>query len=61
MDKQSFRTDDCLESVVGEYSNLVYRLAVSQTRNRTDADDVFQEVFLRYIKNARQHQVYLRK
>ena len=50
MGKQSFHTDDCLESVVGEYSNLVYRLAVSQTRNRTDADDVFQEVFLRYIR-----------
>ena len=40
----------CLESVVAEYANMVYRLAVSQTRNRSDAEDVFQEVFLRYIR-----------
>jgi len=53
MGKQSLRKDDCLESVIEEYSTMVYRLAVSQTGNRTDADDVFQEVFLRYIRRER--------
>lgn len=51
MDEQSFRTDGCLENIVIKYSDMVYRLAVSQTKNRNDADDVFQEVFFRYIKN----------
>lgn len=32
-------------------SNTVYRLAFSQTRNKNDADDIYQEVFLRYIKH----------
>lgn len=32
-------------------SNTVYRLAFSQTRNKNDADDVYQEVFLRYLKH----------
>jgi len=43
-------TDDCLEDVIGEYSGMVYRLALSQMKNKSDADDVFQEVFFRYVR-----------
>ncbi len=50
MEKQSLRADDCLEDLITRYSDTVYRLAVSQMKNRTDADDVFQEVFFRYVK-----------
>ncbi len=50
MENQSFNRDDCIENVVNMYSNMVYRLAFSQTRNKSDADDTFQEVFIRYIK-----------
>lgn len=50
MERQSFRTDDCMEDVIAKYSRLVYKLAVSQMGNRNDADDVFQEVFFRYLK-----------
>lgn len=32
------------------YSNTVYRLAYSQLRSSTDADDIYQEVFLRYFQ-----------
>ena len=32
---------------------MIYRLAFSQTQNKNDADDVFQEVFLRYIKGRK--------
>ena len=32
-------------------SNMVYRLAFSQMKNKEDADDVYQDVFLRYLKN----------
>lgn len=35
---------------VEKYFDTVYRLALSQTRDKNHADDVVQEVFLRYIK-----------
>ena len=37
---------------VSRYGAMVYRLAYAQTRSRHDADDVFQEVFLRYHRFA---------
>ena len=50
MDRQSLCADDCLEDVIKTYSNMVYRQAFSYTRNKSDADDIYQEVFLRYIR-----------
>jgi len=50
MEKQSLRTDDCLDDIISNYGDMVYRLSVSQMKNKYDADDVFQEVFFRYIK-----------
>lgn len=38
------------EAIVRQYADMVYRLAYAQTRSRSDADDIFQEVFLRYIQ-----------
>ncbi len=38
------------EQVIRKHSDLVYRLAYSYTQNRSDADDVFQETFLRYVR-----------
>jgi RNA polymerase sigma-70 factor (ECF subfamily) len=45
----SFSTDDQINDVLTRYSNMVYRLALSRTRNVADAEDVLQEVFLRLI------------
>lgn len=39
-------------SLIERYSAMVYRLAYSWTQNPTDADDITQEVFLRYIRRA---------
>ena len=50
MKKQSLRTDDCMEKVIRYYADMVYRLAFARTGTKHDADDIFQEVFLRYIK-----------
>lgn len=50
--QESLRTDDDIERVFHQYADMVYRLAFSQTQNRSDADDVFQEVFLRYMRRA---------
>lgn len=39
-------------SAVEKWGNAVYCLACSQVKSRADADDVFQEVFLRYHRFA---------
>lgn len=39
-----------LNEVIKKHKNTVYRLACSQMKSKEDADDIFQEVFLRYIK-----------
>lgn len=38
------------EAVVKKYADMVYRLALVRTGNSWDADEVFQEVFLRYFR-----------
>lgn len=40
------------QTVIETYFNMVYKLALSQTKNKTSADDVTQEVFLRYLKHS---------
>lgn len=42
-----FKTD---EEVVILYGDMVYKLAYSKTGTIHDADDIFQEVFIRYVK-----------
>lgn len=33
-----------------KYSDMVYRLAFARVKNKYDADDILQEVFLRFVK-----------
>lgn len=40
------------EAAIERYANTVYRLAYAIVRSKSDADDVFQEVFLRYFRFA---------
>lgn len=40
------------EDVIRIYSGLVYRIAYYQTQSKSDAEDIFQEVFLDYLKSA---------
>ncbi|MPW24219.1 sigma-70 family RNA polymerase sigma factor [Alkalibaculum sp. M08DMB] len=41
-------------TVVKTFSDMVYRLAFSHTRNKSDADDIYQEVFLIYLRKKPQ-------
>ncbi len=41
---------DKKRQIVEKYFDMIYKLALSQTKSREHADDVVQEVFLRYIK-----------
>lgn len=50
MKLQSLRTDDCIEEVIKFYADMVYRLAFARTGTKYDADEIVQEVFMRYIK-----------
>lgn len=47
--KGKFHVD--FERAISQYSDMVYRIAVAITGNKADADDVFQETFLRLVKN----------
>lgn len=39
-----------LEACIRRHADMVYRLAYSYVRNRADAEDVFQDVFLRLVR-----------
>ncbi|MBR3764081.1 MAG: sigma-70 family RNA polymerase sigma factor [Clostridia bacterium] len=41
-----------LESVIRRYADMVYRLAMARLANPADAEDIFQDVFLRYAEKA---------
>lgn len=43
-------TAEELEQVMQQYGTTVYRLAYSHLRSVSDAEDVYQEVFLRYFR-----------
>lgn len=41
-----------VEEVLSRYSNMVYRLAYARTMNKCDAEDITQEVFIKYMKHG---------
>ena len=43
-------TNEELEGIVLRYKDMVYRVAFTHTRGTSEADDVFQEVFLRLVR-----------
>ena len=49
MHNKSLRTDDYIDEVLKKHSNMVFRIAYSQTKNKADAEDVFQNVFVRLM------------
>lgn len=51
MDSQSLRTNDSVDHILRKYSDIVFRVAYSRTNNTPDAEDVMQDVFLRYIRS----------
>ena len=49
MDQSNTQADE-LEAVMHQYSDMVYRVAYTQTNCVSDAEDIYQEVFLQYVK-----------
>lgn len=42
------------QNTVEKYSNMVYRLAYFYTNSKYDADDIYQDVFLKYLQNKKE-------
>jgi len=53
LEVQSLRTDDCIDEVISKYSAMVYRVALAYMKTKHEADDVFQDVFIRYVSKPR--------
>jgi len=49
---QSQARSDWMDEVVDKYADMVYRIAFTHMKNKADADDIFQEVFLKLCKSA---------
>ncbi len=45
---------DMTEEVVAHYSDTVMRIALTKTRSTHDADDIFQEVFIKMFESAKE-------
>ena len=54
MDKETQCTGVSKRQIVEKYYDMVYRLALAQTKDRDHADDVTQDVFLRFIKTDKE-------
>lgn len=52
MKKETRRADVSDKYIIEKYFDMVYRLALSGTKNKDKADDVTQEVFLRFLKKS---------
>lgn len=48
--KNTEAVGNSINSIIYRYSDMVYKLAYARMKNKTDAEDLFQEVFLRYYK-----------
>ncbi len=42
------------QKTVEKYSDMVYRLAYFYTNSKYEADDIYQDVFLKYLQNKKQ-------
>ncbi len=50
-DSAPIKTEIDIEDLIQKHSNTVYRLAYARTKNKADAEDLFQKVFLRFLKS----------
>ena len=49
---KSMHREKTYEEIIKRNSETVYRLAYSLVKTQSDADDIYQEVFLRYVRKT---------
>lgn len=52
MCKKSCRPEDYIENLVIKHENILYRTAISLMKNRADAEDIVQDVFIKAMQKA---------
>lgn len=50
--EQSQRTGEFVHDCISRYKDTVYRLAYARTGSKSDADDIFQDVFMKLFTSA---------
>lgn len=60
MEIQLLRTDNCVSEIITKHADLVLHLCLINLRNKADAEDAFQDVFLKlfekiYMFNDEEH------
>ncbi|MGN1411944.1 MAG: RNA polymerase sigma factor [Oscillospiraceae bacterium] len=50
------KNSNSVESIIKKYGDTVYKIAFSMTKNKSDADDIFQEVFLKYLRYSNEYE-----
>ena len=53
MEIQLLRTDSCVSEIMSKYADLVLRLCIVYLKNKADAEDAFQDIFIKlFNKNT---------
>jgi RNA polymerase sigma factor (sigma-70 family) len=50
MEIQLLRTDSCVSEIISKYANLVFRLCMVYLKNKADAEDAFQDIFIKFFE-----------
>jgi RNA polymerase sigma-70 factor (ECF subfamily) len=54
MEIQLLRTNHCVSEIISKYADLVFRLCIVYLKNKADAEDAFQDIFIKlYEKNPK--------
>lgn len=53
--------DEIFNQAIEKYGDMVYRIAMNQMKTKEDADDIFQEVFIKWMQhhdefNSKEHE-----
>lgn len=51
MDVLKSDTDSYINEILHKYADMVYRIALTNTKQKFDAEDIFQEVFLAFFQS----------
>lgn len=53
--KEEIKPESDVDYVISTYSDMIYRLASANVSSRSSADDIYQDVFLKYIKHIKKN------